>query len=322
MTDALLQVFLMITVGIIVARLGWAEETLTQAFSGLVLRVFLPALLFRSMAQVRFETLSFDPILGYLPVSFLLFWGVFFLVRKWGRPLGLLAAQGHDTPGGYAASVAISAVFSNTIMIGIPLVKLFYGAEGLVVLLTVITLHALVLLGSGVVAFEASVSGRSRRSRLLTMRHLFQTALLHPVVIPVFAGVGYSYSGLELPVVVDGTLAAMGQAAVPACLVLLGASVYHARHQLQPRGVGPVLFLKLVAHPLAVFLVSRWVIGLPDLTVAVLTTVVSLPTGSNPYLLAQRYNQGVSISATSVVASTLLSAISLTYVLSLFASQG
>lgn len=320
MTDALLQVFLMITVGIAVARVGWAEESLTQAFSGLVLRVFLPALLFRSMAQVRFESLSFGPILGYLLASFLLFWLVFWLIRRCGRPLGLLAAQGHDTPGGYASAVAIAAVFSNTVMIGIPLVKLFYGAEGLVVLLTVITLHSLVLMGSGVIAFESSVHGRSRRSRLLTIRHLFQTALLHPVVIPVFAGVAYSYTGLELPVVIDGTLAAMGQVAVPACLVLLGASVYHARNQLQPRGIGPVLFFKLVAHPVAVFVVSRWVFELPDLTVAVLTTMASLPTGSNPYLLAQRYNQGVSISATAVVASTALSAISLPYVLSLFAS--
>jgi predicted permease len=320
MTDALLQVFLMIVVGIVIARVGWVEESLTQSFSSLVLRVFLPALLFRSMAQVRFESLSFGPILGYLPASFLLFWLIFWTVRRWGRPLGLLAAQGQDTAGGYAAAVGISAVFSNTVMIGIPLVKLFYGAEGLVVMLTVVTLHALVLLGSAVVAFEASVHGRSRRSRLLTLRHLFQTALFHPVVIPVFAGVAYSYSGLELPVVIDGTLAAMGQVAVPACLVLLGSSVYHARNQLQPRGIGPVLLLKMVVHPMAVFLVSRWVFELPDLTVAVLTTVASLPTGSNPYLLAQRYNQGVSISATAVVASTALSAISLPYVLSLFAS--
>ena len=50
MTDALLQVFLIIGIGVLVAWLGWIDEQATQIFSGLITRVFLPALLFRAMA--------------------------------------------------------------------------------------------------------------------------------------------------------------------------------------------------------------------------------------------------------------------------------
>ncbi|MEY4725273.1 MAG: Membrane transport protein, partial [Pseudomonadota bacterium] len=52
MTDALLQVFLIIGIGVLVAWLGWIDEQATQVFSGLITRVFLPALLFRAMASV------------------------------------------------------------------------------------------------------------------------------------------------------------------------------------------------------------------------------------------------------------------------------
>jgi malonate transporter len=323
MTDALLQVFLIIGIGVLVAWLGWIDEQATQVFSGLITRVFLPALLFRAMASVDFNTLGVGPILGYLTASVLVFVLVYGLAYRYAHWFGAAPASGStqgDTPGGLAASAAISATFSNNVMIGIPLVKLFYGPEGLVVLLTVLTMHSLIMLGAGIVGFEMAVRGRSRRSKLMTLKHLLQTAVLHPVVIPIYLGLLVSLLGLELPILIDSTLASMGNVAVPACLVLLGASVFQSRHQVRPKGVAPVLVFKLVLHPVLVYLAAQFVFGLPPLTVAVLTTMASLPTGSNPYLLSQRYNQGVSLSATAVVATTAMTAISLPYVLSLFTS--
>jgi malonate transporter len=323
MTDALLQVFLIIGIGVLVAWLGWIDEQATQVFSGLITRVFLPALLFRAMASVDFNTLGVGPILGYLTASVLVFVLVYGLAYRYAHWFGAAPAGGSthgDTPGGLAASAAISATFSNNVMIGIPLVKLFYGPEGLVVLLTVLTMHSLIMLGAGIVGFEMAVRGRSRRSKLMTLKHLVQTAVLHPVVIPIYLGLLVSLLGWELPILIDSTLASMGNVAVPACLVLLGASVFQSRHQVRPKGVAPVLVFKLVLHPVLVYLAAQFVFGLPPLTVAVLTTMASLPTGSNPYLLSQRYNQGVSLSATAVVATTAMTAISLPYVLSLFTS--
>jgi malonate transporter len=320
MTDALLQVFLIIGIGVLVAWLGWIDEQATQVFSGLITRVFLPALLFRAMASVNFSTLSLGPILGYLPATVAVFVLVYGLAYRYAHWFGAGSITHTDTPGGLAASAAISATFSNNVMIGIPLVKLFYGPEGLVVLLTVLTMHSLVMLGAGIVGFEMSVRGRSRRSKLMTLKHLVQSAVLHPIVIPIYLGLVVSLMGWELPVLIDSTLASMGNVAVPACLVLLGASVFQSRHQVRPKGVAPVLVFKLVLHPVLVFLVAQFVLQLPPMTVAVLTTMASLPTGSNPYLLSQRYNQGVSLAATAVVATTAMTAISLPYVLSLFSS--
>jgi Predicted permeases len=71
MTDALLQVFLLVGVGLLVARLGWIDEVSTQSFSNLVLKVFLPALLFRTMATVDFNALSLLPIFNYLSLTML-----------------------------------------------------------------------------------------------------------------------------------------------------------------------------------------------------------------------------------------------------------
>jgi malonate transporter len=343
MTDALLQVFLIVAVGIVVARVGWIDEASTNLFSSLVLKVFLPALLFRAMATVEFAALSILPIISYLSATVVVFGLVYLLATRTALARvyrtdsrtdsrtdpahaardGLVPAGSSDErPGissGVGVSLALASTFSNNVMVGIPVVKLFFGPDGLVVLLTVLTMHSLVILGLAVVGFEISSKGRSRRSRLMTAKQLVQMAVLHPVVIPIMLGLLVSGLGLELPLLLDSTLLSMGQVAIPCCLMLLGASIYHSRNQIEPRAVAPAIFFKLVMHPLLVFAVAAWVFDLPALTVAVLTTMAALPAGANTYLLAQRYNQGVTLSATAVVATTAVSAFSIPYVLSLFA---
>jgi hypothetical protein len=337
MTDALLQVFLIVGVGILVARLGWIDEASTALFSSLVLKIFLPALLFRAMASVDFQALSVLPIASYLSATVVIYGFVYLLATR--TPLAKIyqasasateptAAPGKKVeeqgslPGlssGIGVSLALSSTFSNNVMVGIPIVKLFFGPDGLVVLLTVLTMHSLVLLGLAVVGFEMSSKGRSRRSRLMTAKQLVQMAVLHPVVIPIMLGLVVSALGLTLPVLLDSTLLSMGQVAIPCCLMLLGASIFHSRNQIEPKAVAPAVFFKLVLHPLVVFGMAYGVFQLAPLTVAVLTTMAALPAGANTYLLAQRYNQGVTLSATAVVATTAVSAFSIPYVLSLFA---
>jgi predicted permease len=312
MTDALLQVFLLVGVGLLVARLGWIDEVSTQSFSNLVLKVFLPALLFRTMATVDFNALSLLPIFNYLSLTMLTYALAFFWAQRSPRIVSDPSQRGP------AVSLALASTFANSIIIGIPVVKLFYGPEGLVILLTVVTMHSLVLLTTSVLGYELLAKNRSRRSRLMTLRQLAQSALLHPVVVPIFLGVFVSFLQIELPVLLDSTLLSMGQVAIPCCLVLLGATVYHSRGQIEPRAVGPAVLFKLVIHPLVVYLGSRFIFQAEPLTIAVLTSLAAMPSGANPYLLAQRYNQGVSISATAVVATTAVAAFSLPYVLSLF----
>jgi predicted permease len=337
MTDALLQVFLIVGVGILVARLGWIDEASTALFSSLVLKIFLPALLFRAMASVDFQALSVLPIASYLSATVVIYGFVYLLATR--TPLAKIyqasalateataapskkAEEQGSLPGvssGIGVSLALSSTFSNNVMVGIPIVKLFFGPDGLVVLLTVLTMHSLVLLGLAVVGFEMSSKGRSRRSRLMTAKQLVQMAVLHPVVIPIMLGLLVSALGLTLPVLLDSTLLSMGQVAIPCCLMLLGASIFHSRNQIEPKAVAPAVFFKLVLHPLVVFGMAYGVFQLAPLTVAVLTTMAALPAGANTYLLAQRYNQGVTLSATAVVATTAVSAFSIPYVLSLFA---
>ena len=128
--SALLPVVLLIAIGLIAGKLGWIRAEATKDLSNLVFMVLSPALLFRTMATVHPEQLDFAPVALYFGAAVLLF-------------AATLAVQGLNRRG---AVLGLACTFSNTVMIGIPLITLAYGDQGLVILLTLVSVHALVLL--------------------------------------------------------------------------------------------------------------------------------------------------------------------------------
>ena len=98
------------------------------------------------MSTVRVEQLSLKPVAAYFIAAGLIF-AATLLWRGFNRT---------------AAVLALANTFSNTVMIGIALVGLAYGPEGMVVLLTLISLHSLVLLTSATRGARTRGGARAR----------------------------------------------------------------------------------------------------------------------------------------------------------------
>ena len=130
-----------------------------------------------------------------------------------------------------AAVLALATTFSNTVMIGIALVSLAYGEAGLVILLSLISLHALVLLTAGTVVLELAVAretsadGQGARAMLRTVLGAVRNAVIHPVPLPIIAGLLYAQTGWAIPEVVDKPLQWLGNAFGPLALLLVGVTL-------------------------------------------------------------------------------------------------
>jgi predicted permease len=153
--SALLPVVLLIAVGFITGRAGWIRPEASKDLSNLVFMVLTPALLFRTMSTVHVEQLDFRPVAMYFVAAILLFAAV-------------LVWQGFTRR---AAVLALAVTFSNTVMIGVPLVGLAYGKPGLVMLFTLISVHALVLLTLATIMLELAVAREAAASGEHTGQH-------------------------------------------------------------------------------------------------------------------------------------------------------
>lgn len=301
---SLTPVFLLIAAGYLAGRLQWIRESAVRDLSNLVFLLLIPALLFRTMSGVHVETLDLRPLLAYFPAALLLL-GVSIAWRGFNRTSVVLALGG---------------VFSNMVMIGITLVELAYGKAALVTLLTLVSVHALILLTVGsvvlelVVAKEARAGGERAPHVLETAWSAFKGALIHPIPLPIMSGLLFAQTGWALPAVVDKPLQLLGSAFGPIALVLVGVTL--ARTPLRGQLL-PSLWITLSKNlvlPLLVGL-SAWGVGITGLPLTVMVVAAALPMGANVFLFAQRYEVAQETTTAGMGVSTVLALFTLSAVM-------
>ena len=305
--SALLPVVLLIAIGFGAGKARWIRPEAVRDLSNLVFLVLTQALLFRTMSSTHLETLDLRPVALYFVVAGLMF-------------LSLVVLGGRDSR---AAVVALAAIFSNTVMIGVPLVGLAWGQEGLVLLFTLISLHALVLLTLATVVLELLVAHEEARDGQGPRRHVLATvglavrnAIVHPVPLPIIAGLLFAQTGWTLPAVVDRPLRLLGEAFGPVALLLVGITLAQTAIGPQLRAALGIALLKTLVHPL-LMAAAGWALGLRGLGLSVMVVAASLPVGANVFLFSQRYRKAEDLVTASVAVSALLALLSVSLVMAL-----
>jgi predicted permease len=300
----LLAVLVTAAIGYVAGRMRWLVigapgSDAARVLSNVTFYVFIPALLFRTTARLDFATMPWRTVAAFfVPVL-----TVMLAVYAWQRARG-------PTQTAAPTVRAISVSFGNTVQLGIPLAAALFGEAGLAIHISLISLHALIILSILTVLVEldlARAAGRSGETTSLrrTLATTARNTLIHPVVLPVLAGLAWHLIGVPLPGALDELLATLGTAVVPLCLVLIGVSLSQYGVQGHLRGAAMATIGKLVVLPAAVLAVAHWGFGLSGVPLAVLVMAAALPTGSNALLFAQRYATLEAEATAATVASTV-----------------
>ena len=313
--SALVPVVLLIAVGFFAGKRNWISAGSVKDLSNLVFLILIPALLFRTMGAVHLEKLDLKPVGVYF-----LSVGIIFT--------GMLLWQGLSRR---STVVALASIFSNTIMIGVPLVGLAYGEAALVYLFTLISLHALVLLTIATVVLEfAVVREKSQQARTesgqpvheahtatsiaknvaLAMRN----AVIHPVPLPIIAGLLFAQTGWTIPAVVDRPLQLLGSAFGPLALVLVGVTLAHTKVGAHIKDAFAIAMVKNALHP-ALMAAMGWAFGLSGMPLTVMIVAASLPVGANVFLFSQRYLVAQELITASVAVTTAVALVSVSLVM-------
>ncbi|GAB3193249.1 AEC family transporter [Hydrogenophaga aquatica] len=293
---SLTPVFLLIAVGFAAGRRDWIRADAVRDLSNLVFLLLIPALLFRTMSNVHVEQLDLRPLAAYFLAA-----------------LALLAAsmvwRGFNCR---SVVLGLAGVFSNMVMIGITLIGLAYGQAGVVTLLTLVSVHALILLTVGSIVLELAAARAARASGgeaphvLATAWSAFKGSLIHPIPLPILSGLLFAQSGWTLPGVVDKPLQLLGNAFGPLSLVLVGVSLARTPMAGHWRPALVVTLSKNLVLPLLVGL-SAWAFGITGLPLTVMVVAAGLPIGANVFLFAQRYNVVQDLTTASMGVSTVMS---------------
>jgi predicted permease len=302
----LLAILITVGLGWLAGRMRWlgdAKGDPARVLSNAAFYIFVPALLFRTTARVDLATLPWRILLAYFVPTVTLMLAVYIFQH---RRSAHLPSNEPAAPG----VRAITVTFGNTVQMGIPMSAAMFGEAGLGLHLMLVSLHALILLSVVTVLVELDLArDHARHSRgsglLATLATTLRNTVIHPVVLPVLAGLAWNLAGLGLPDVVEEVLQLLGSAVVPLCLVLIGLSLAYYGLQGKARGAMRLALLKLLLLPALVLGVAHWGFGLEGLPLSVLVMMAAVPVGSNALIFAQRYDTRQAEATAAIVFSTL-----------------
>lgn len=270
----------------------------TEGVKGLVTFVnnfATPCLLFEAMLTADFSTTFNLAIIGPFYVGALtsLAAGTFIAIKVF-----------KDRPG-EGVSSGFAAMFTNTVLIGIPIIQRAYGAEAMPVVYSIIAFHAPCLITIGMLVMELMRRDGAPLSAVLVVaiKRIFQNPLLW--------GVGLGLIGnllnLELPEPATAFVTMMSQAVLPAALFGLGGALNEYRISDSWLQASVMSTFKLVIHPLIAYVLMVHVFHVPLQMARYGVLLAAMPTGINAYIFATYYNRGVSVANSTILITTGLS---------------
>jgi malonate transporter len=296
-------IFGIAALGFLAARTGIMRPAGVGGMVAFAFNVAIPALLLRSMAGLE--------IPQHIPWSFLV---AFYTGSLTVWALGIATARlVFERPLDQGAIFGMGAAFSNTVMVGVPVVLTAFGSEAALPLFLIISFHSALFmpLTAGLIQWSRG-RGVSWGEQA---REVVRVLARNPIVLGLAAGMALNLTGVSLPGPVDRPLELLGAAAVPVALFAMGAAVagYPFAGDLGPGSV--LAALKLVVHPLVVWAVGLWLLHLDGLWLSVAVMMAAMPSGINVYLFAARYDAAAGVAARTVLLSSLFSVITLSTLL-------
>ncbi|MEC9342568.1 MAG: AEC family transporter [Pseudomonadota bacterium] len=298
---SVLPVVLVLAAGYAGARTGYLPEGVSEALNGFAVRLAVPVLLFRALYQLDLSQSFYPPMLA----SF-----YFGAVSSFALAI-VLARMVWKRPPGESVAVGFCAMFSNSLMLGMPIVERAFGEAALTPGFGIVALHAPVLYIVGMVTME--LSRRDGRSLAATLAAALKSIFANALMIGILAGAALNLSGLVVPEPAMAAVDMLATAAIPAALVGIGATLTRYRITAELSESLIVSALALFLHPGIVLVLTHFVLGLPASYVAVAVIVAAMPPGMNVYIFATMYDRAVGLAATSVLTATTLSVVTISF---------
>ena len=295
--------FALVFVGYGLMRFSGWPAAMSDNLSRFVFSVAMPAMLFRMMSDLS----RLPPVDARLLMAF---FGSCLIVFILGR---LVAWKLFGLDGAGQSLFGLGGVFSNNVLLGIPLAKVALGEAALPSVALVLVFNSLTLWTLVTVSVEWARHGSfTAHGFVKTVKAVLKT----PIVASILSGTLFGLSGLPVPALIDQPLAMVGTAAAPLAMIVLGMGLaeYGIREGWQISTA--ITAVKLLVQPLVVWLLAR-LLGLPPLETRVVVLLASLAVGANVYLMARHFKVLEGPVAGSLILSTMLSALTTPLIVSL-----
>lgn len=256
----------------------------------------LPAQLFNFASNSSWQTL-WQP--GFIAAFFLSCLAIFFLIflSSWIRQRDLAVAS----------FAGLSASYSNTGYMGIPLCVLALGQDGLAPAI-ISTFIVFLMFALATVFIEVGILSHKKPHEIVWS--VSKSLCTNPLLIAPVAGLLWSSTDLVLYEPLAQVISFLAAAATPCALVSIGLFLIQKEESASVQAWG-ISFAKLILQPAIAWFIASPILELPTLWVSAVVILAALPTGTGPFMLAQYYQADGRVISRVVLITTVGSLLTL-----------
>lgn len=294
--NVVLPVFALILIGYLCGRTSKLGESAAIELNRFVVWLALPAQLFNFAASSGWQTL-WQPafIVAFFSSCLIVFLFVLFVSYFKGQGLAVASFNG------------LSASYSNTGYMGIPLCVLALGQEGLAPAI-IATFIVFVMFALVTVLIEVDMLSHKKHHEVVLS--VMKSLCTNPLLVAPVAGLALASSGKSLYEPIAQVILFLAAAATPCALVSIGLFLLQKSKAASSQAWG-ISLAKLLLQPLIAWLIAGPILNLPTLWLNAIVILSALPTGTGPFMLAQYYKADGSVISRVVLITTVGSLLTL-----------
>ncbi len=308
--DVILPVFAIILTGYFSGRIRLLGPDSSEALNKFCYWFALPPVLFLGPARVPLDQVFNLPFIAAFMGGVAVTWLIALAV-------GVLAFR--DRPA-VTALALLSGTFANVGYMGIPLFLAAFGPEGVLPAVIATVSCTLLLVGATVIIVEADLAGQGGAAT--AFGKVLKGLAKSPLIVAPLSGLAFNLSGLPMPKPLSNFGELLGAAAGPAALFAIGlflstrslGTLVGGRKLVE---VGWLVWVKLIVQPLATWWLAGF-FGLDAFWTGSAVILASLPTAALCFVLAQQYRQFVERASATILISTVLSPLVLSFLMILY----
>lgn len=295
--DVILPVFMVIGFGYAAARAGLFSDNAVDGLMRFAQNFAVPCLLFKSIATLDLSGAYHAGLLisfyvGAFSGFALCFAGARYLFH---RPLT------------DSVAIGFAGLFSNSLLLGLPITERAYGADALTGNFAIISIHSPMLYGFGISLMEWARSRGQGLSASALSRQVVRAIFSQPLVIGISLGFLVNLTGLPLPGAFWSGVDLMTRAAIPAALFGLGGVLLRYKPEGDKATIAMVCAASLIVHPGVTWLLATQVFALDTASLRSSILTGAMAPGVNAYLFAHMYGVAKRVNASAVLLGTGLS---------------
>ena len=294
-------------VGYVTASVGWFDQVAIRGLTRFVFDFAVPMLLLRTISTATLpDVIPWDYLASYYLGTFIILLSGLGITRLlWQRTFSQQVIN------------AFSSSFSNTVLLGIPIILLTFGDRAVLPLFIIIGTHGIIMVPLFTIMLEMGKSGRAPIKTVIvrTSYGLFT----NPLIIGLLSGLACNLFEITLWKPLDEMAKLLANSDTSCALFALGATLASFRKNIPWQEVPMIVILKTILHPVVVWGLATLVFSVKEVIwIQVLVLLAAQPTGVNPFLFASRYNVGQLVSSGAAFISTIFSIFTLSALLAFF----